>query len=266
MSVLLNCDSTQIFRFQPLPVEGICPQAPVYWANDLFLRRAISTGGGYGRIRAHSCSPDFQTWLLVRSFIGGPPNPRLVLVKHGSQYLCDSTASASPGAALHLAHSSDRSRSDPDHAAARYAGGSQGVCAASRRLDRRASRPFAEGRTVSCRHSGSAARCAAPDRASRRRARHGVDRNPRQRREDSVRGRWRRAHGPSCPRLSQARSAQGPAQGLARLCARSRRQGQAGIDPRSVEPLGFVHLGRIAVVFLATDPRAALRAGLSRRP
>ena len=47
---------------------------------------------------------------------------------------------------------------------------------------------------------------------------------------------------------------------------RSRRQGQAGVDPRSVEPLGFLHLGRIAVVLLAADPRAALRAGLSRRP
>ena len=113
---------------------------------------------------------------------------------------------------------------------------------------------------------GAAARRAAPDRASRRRARHGVDRNPRQRREDTVRGRRRRAHGPACPRLSQARSAQGPAQGVAGLCGGTRRQGQAGLDPRPVEPLGFVHLGRIAVVFLAADPRAALRAGLSRRP
>ena len=55
-------------------------------------------------------------------------------------------APASPRAAIHLAHSSKRSRSDPDHAAARHAGRSQGFCAASRRLDRRASRPVAEGR------------------------------------------------------------------------------------------------------------------------
>ena len=36
----------------------------------------------------------------------------------------------------------------------------------------------------------------------------------------TVRGRWRRAHRPSRPRLSQARGAQGPAEGRARLCAR----------------------------------------------
>mgnify|MGYP003693994665 CR=1 FL=1 len=48
--------------------------------------------------------------------------------------------------------------------------------------------------------------------------------------------------------------------------AGARRAGQAGVDPRSVEPLGFLHLGRLVVVLLAADPRAALRAGLSRRP
>ncbi len=42
-------------------------------------------------------------------------------------------------------------------------------------------------------------------------------------------------------------------------------QGQAVVDPRSIEPLGFVHLGRLAVVLLAADPGAALRARLSRR-
>ena len=50
------------------------------------------------------------------------------------------------------------------------------------------------------------------------------------------------------------------------LCRGARRPGQAGVDPRSVEPLGFLHLGGIVVVLLAADPRAALRAGLSRRP
>ena len=38
----------------------------------------------------------------------------------------------------------------------------------------------------------------------------------------------------------------------------ARRQGQAAVDPRPIEPLGFLHLGRIAVVLLAADPRAAL--------
>ena len=35
-----------------------------------------STGGGYGRIRVSSFSPDYQTWPLARSSTGGPPNPR----------------------------------------------------------------------------------------------------------------------------------------------------------------------------------------------
>ncbi len=65
--------------------------------------------------------------------------------------LFDSAAPASARAALHLAHSSKRPRSDPDHAAARHARRRQGFRAASRRLDRRAPRPLAEGRAVSCR-------------------------------------------------------------------------------------------------------------------
>ena len=44
------------------------------------------------------------------------------------------------------------------------------------------------------------------------------------------------------------------------------RQGEAAVDPRPVEPLGFLHLGRLTVVLVAADPRAALRARLSRRP
>src|SRR5262249_30191768 len=45
-----------------------------------------------------------------------------------------------------------------------------------------------------------------------------------------------------------------------------RRQGPAVSDSRPVEPMGLVHLGRFAVVLLATDSRATLRAGLSRSP
>jgi hypothetical protein len=37
----LNPGSSQNFGFQPLPVEVNWLPAPVYWANDLFLRRAI---------------------------------------------------------------------------------------------------------------------------------------------------------------------------------------------------------------------------------
>src|SRR6266478_2125338 len=46
----------------------------------------------------------------------------------------------------------------------------------------------------------------------------------------------------------------------------ARRQGQAAVDPRSVQPLGLLHLGGLAVVLLAPDPRTALRARLSCRP
>ena len=46
----------------------------------------------------------------------------------------------------------------------------------------------------------------------------------------------------------------------------TRRAGARRLDPRPVEPLGLLHLGGLAVVLLAADPRAALRARLSRRP
>ena len=180
--------------------------------------------------------------------------------------LFDPAAPAPPRAALHLAHSSERPRSDPDHAAARHHRRCQGFRAASWRLDRRASRPFAEGSTVSPGHRGAAARCRAQDRASRRRARHGVDRNARQRRADYLRRRRRRAYRAAGPRLPEARGAQRSAKGLAGLRRGVWRQGEAAVDPRSVEPLGFLHLGRLTVVLVAPDPRAALRARLSRRP
>ena len=117
-------------------------------------------------------------------------------------------APASARASLHLAHSSERPRSDPDHAAARHHRRRQGFRAASRRLDRRASRPVAEGGAVSSGHRGAVARRRAPDRASRRSARHGLDRNARQRRADSLRRRRRRAYRAAGPRLPEARSPQ----------------------------------------------------------
>ena len=76
-------------------------------------------------------------------------------------------APASARAALHPADPSERPRSDPDHAAARHHRRRQGLCAASRRLDRRASWPVAEGGAVSSGHRGPAARRRAPNRASR---------------------------------------------------------------------------------------------------
>ncbi len=187
-----------------------------------------------------------------------PAEPSTLLVKHGSQFFAIRLRRHRRARRYTLRiHPTDREAilTMPPRGTLAEA---KDFAQLARRLDRRASRPFAEGRTVPSRHSGAAARRSAPDRASRRRARHGVDRNPRQRREDSLRRRRRRAHRPPRPRFPQARSAQGSAQGLAGLCRRTRRPGQAGVDPRSVEPLGLLHLGRIAVVLLAADPRAAL--------
>src|SRR3954447_16283244 len=74
-------------------------------------------------------------------------------------------AAAPPRAAVHLAYSSDGPRSDTDDAAARHAGGGQGLCSAPRWLDRRTSWPFAESRTVSFGHGGAVTWHSAPDRA-----------------------------------------------------------------------------------------------------
>ncbi len=59
---------------------------------------------------------------------------------------------------------------------------------------------------------------------------------------------------------SRSRNRQPPGGSKARRCD------QARVDPRPVEPLGFVLDHRRAVLFLAADSRAALRARLSGRP
>ena len=164
--------------------------------------------------------------------------------------LFDQAAPAPPRAALHLAHPSDRPRSDPDHAAARHASpkprtlrsvtaaGSPRVSAVCRRPHR-----FLPGTVVPLR--GVAHRIV--HRAGERGTVWTETRDSGE--QDSLRRRRRRAHRPARPRLSQARSAQA-------ICTRrrwptpqaSRRAGEAGVDPRPVEPLGFVHLGRLVVV------------------
>ena len=208
--------SIQNFWFQAHPVEAGPRPAPVYWANDLFLRRAISLAADMaesGRTPAprtdrhgHSRAP----LSAARRTFSTPGQARLA-------NLFDQAAPAPARAALHLAHSSQRPRSDPHHAAARHHRRRQGFRAASRRLDRRASRPVAEGGAVSSGHRGAAARRRAPDRASRRRARHGVDRNARQRRADHLRRRRRRAYRAPGARFPEARGAQRSAEGLAGL-------------------------------------------------
>src|SRR6202041_2945476 len=176
---------------------------PVYWANDLFLRRAISLAAvmaesgrtSYPRNCRHGHSrPPLSAALRA---VYSPGQARLA-------NLLGAAAPASARASLHLAHSSKRPRSDPDHAAARHAGRCEGLRAAARGLDRRPSRPVAEGSAVSTGHHRAIARRRAPDRASRRRARHGVDRDARERRADSLRRRRTRAYRPAGPRSFEA--------------------------------------------------------------
>ena len=72
-------------------------------------------------------------------------------------------------------------RGGSHHAAARQREGSEGIRAEARRLDRGAAQAAAGGDAVRARGRGAAARRAASHRASPRRARHGVDRDRRQR-------------------------------------------------------------------------------------
>src|SRR6478672_13485406 len=80
-----------------------------------------------------------------------------------------------------------------------------------------------------------------------------------------MRRRRSRTYGPPRARFPQARSPQGIAQGVDDVRRGTRRPRPPRLDPRSIEPLGLLHLGRLVVILLAADPGAALRAGLSRR-
>ena len=129
------------------------------------------------------CPPDCQTWLLAPSSIGGPPNPRTLLVKHGSQFFAIRLRRHRRARATRCASTrrtvqrSSRCRRAVRSSEAREFAKMHGGWIAARL------RPPAEGRAVPSRHCDTAARRAAPDRASLRRARHGVGRNPRQRRD-----------------------------------------------------------------------------------
>ena len=236
----------------------------VYWANDLFSRRAAFNGGGYGRIPRTSCCPEFQTWPFAHCFIGVPPNLTRLLVKHGSQVFAVRLRRHRRARRYTLRiHPSDREAilTMPPRGSHRRC---EGIRATPRRLDRRASRSFAESGAVPDGNDRSLARRRPQNRASRR-PRHGVDRDPRQRRADPLRRRRRRAHRPPRARLPEEGSPPRSVEGRASLRRSARRQGEADLDPRPVQPLGFLHLGGVAVVLVAADPGAALRAGLSRR-
>ena len=101
----------------------------------------------------------------------------------------------------------------------------------ARWLDRRPSRPLAEGGAVPARHRDPAAGRAAPDRAPCRRARHGVDRDARQRRENPLRCRVILiSPTAACMTSSSARRATCYGEGCPRICRGTRRAGA----PRSI--------------------------------
>ena len=170
-----------------------------------------------------------------------------------------------PGAPLHASHPRRDPRGHPDHAAARQRARGQGVRAEAWRLDRGAAAPPAGGRAVRRWHL-------LPLRGVQHRIVHrpGVrgtvwigDR--RGRRSAAL----RRRRAPHVDRRVSdflRREAQRDLEAASRRAAEAaRRRDQAHLGARPVEPLGLVLDHRRAVVFLAADPRAAVRAGLSRR-
>ena len=211
-------------------------------------------------------SPDLQTWPLAPFFIGGLPNLRRLLVKHGSQIYSVRLRRHRRARRYTLRiHPSDREAiltmpprgtlADAKDFAQRHGGW---IAARLGRLPKAA--PFQPGTVVPLR--------GVPHRIVHRAGVRGTvwteTRDSGERILCVAGGAEhieRRVHD-YLKREVRAR----PAEGGAVLCRGAGRQGQAAVDPRSVEPLGFVHLGGLAVVLVAADPGAALRAGLSRRP
>ncbi len=85
-------------------------------------------------------------------------------------------------------------------------------------------------------------------------------------RASAVRGRRGAACVAPGSRFSEKGSQARPGSGEQAFGGGARRRPQAGVDPRPVEPLGFVFDHRRVVLFLAVDPGATFRARLSRRP
>ncbi len=176
-----------------------------------------------------------------------------------------SHAPAPAGTPLHAAHSRGDARSRAHHAAARHHQGGQGVRAEARRLDCRAIVQAAGGDAIRPWHDGAAAGRVASHRASPQRARHGVDGNRRRRRTAALRGRRSPACRPPDQGFSQARGQARARGGEPALCGKNRRPHETDFRARPVEPLGLLLHQRRAVIFLAADPGAALRARLPRR-
>ena len=248
----------------PAPAgRGLRTPAPVYWANDLFLRRAISLAADMAKSGRTPAPRTFRHGHSRAPLSAARRTPTLV-VKHGSQFFSIKLRRHRRARRYTLRiHPTDREAilTMPPRGTlaeakdfAQLHGG--WIAARLGRLPKAARFSLAHG---------SVARRAAPDRASRRRARHGVDRDARQRREDFLRRRRPRYTDRRVHDFLKREARKDLHKAAQVYAAGTRRAGQAGVDPRSVEPLGFLHLGRLVVVLLAADPGTALCAGLSRR-
>ena len=206
----------QNFWFQPHPVEVRDGPAPVYWANDLFLRRAISLAADMAE-SGRTPAP--------RTCRHGHSRAPLSAARRTSRPSWSSTARNSISVKLRRhrrarrytlrIHPSDREAiltmpprgtlAEAKDFAQRHGGW---IAARLGRLPKAA--PFQPGTVVPLRG------VAAPDRASRRRARHGMDGDARQRREDPLRRRRCRASSTAACTISSSAK-------RARTCTRPRR-------------------------------------------
>ncbi len=136
----------------------------------------------------------------------------------------------------------------------------------TRRLDRSAAQAAAGGRTLCARRFAAAARRRTPHRASARCARHGLDRGGARASSCSASPAKTPHCRVGCTTISSVRPSATwkPRAGTAAQALGV--DDQARVGARPVEPLGFVLDDRRAVLFLAADPCAAVRARLSRRP
>src|SRR5580704_9721083 len=92
--------------------------APVYWANDLFLRRALYLAADMAE-SGRTATPRNDRHGYPRAPVSAP---RRTFDSFGQAWLASfrgSAAKAPACAPLHLTNPSDGSRGDPDHAATR---------------------------------------------------------------------------------------------------------------------------------------------------
>ena len=196
-----------------------------------------------------------------------PSEPQTITVASTARSISCALRRHRAGAPLHAAHPCRHARSRAHHAAARQRQGGARLRAEARRLDRGAARPAAAAGAVRARHA--CCRCAAstPHRASAaaRAARSGSRSAPTASALLCVAGDARACRAPGRAIFSSARPSAISKRRAGRAAGDARRQHQARVGARPVEPLGLLLDHRRAVLFLAADPGAAFRARLSRR-